>query len=190
MKFFRTLLAAAGLASATNTVTFMSQDSTERTIYFTQNPGFDSINATTVPGNTNVTVEFPTGWIGNFYAVSKGSPNLAGMLAEVAWDSWGAMTFFDVSAIVNATDINGVKQLWAPGGSPISGCTLFPCANAYYLADDVQTKATSENSLYCTLGGGSSNNTLYVANTKRDMEEEPKFERAFVQGKWSKPRRI
>jgi hypothetical protein len=37
----------------------------------------------------------------------------------------------------------------------MSGCEEFPCDNAYYLPDDVQTKTTSEDHLITTLGKGS-----------------------------------
>lgn len=76
------------------------------------------------------------------------------MLGEVCFNSWGGISFFDVSAIVNPNDKNNVKQLWpASAATPVSGCTTFPCNDAYYLPDDIQTKGTNEDDLVCTLGG-------------------------------------
>jgi len=61
-----------------------------------------------------------------------------------------------VSAIVDANDHGNVKQMWPKSSqSPMSGCVVFPCNNAYYLPDDVQTKVTTERHLISTLGSGS-----------------------------------
>ena len=178
-KLLSLLASAAALVSA-NTITFKSLDSTSRTVYFTGNPGMATIQPTRVPGSATIKVDIPEHWQGNFYSVSDGAPNVPGMLGEVAFQSWAGITFFDVSAIVAPQDHDGVKQLWpASSVAPISGCERFPCAHAYYLPDDVQTKATSESDLICTLGNG--------ALTAREFEddESPVFERAFVMGKWS-----
>lgn len=152
-----TLAAAAALSSAEekNQVTFVSQDSIDRTIYFTANAGTAgaAVAPVRVAGGRRATAEFPRGWVGNFFAVSDGAPVVPGMLGEVAFDGWGGLTYFDVSAIVNPHDHVGVKQLWpAASGSPVSGCDVFPCPDAYYHPDDVQTKATPERHLVCTLG--------------------------------------
>lgn len=172
-------LAAATLASA-NTVTFKSLDNVGRTVHFTPNAGGNDIEHITVPGGGSKKVEFPQGWVGNFYAVSDGQSNTAGMLGEVAFNGWNGITFFDVSAIVNPNDHVGVKQMYpASSSTPISGCEVFPCNNAYYLPDDVQTKTTTETDLICTLGGGSS--------SKRSEEvDSPVFKRDFVLGRWAK----
>lgn len=186
MKFssFATLLTAALVSATNNTITFWNQDDLDRVIYFTENPGSENINATSVPGGTNVTVSMPYAWCGNFYSVTGDSPNVAGMLGEVCFDSWGLMTFFDVSAIVNASDVNGVKELYpADSKSPASGCKSFLCDNVYLHPDDVQTKATTEQNFICTLG--TANETVVEA---RDIEETPSFARDFVMGKWSSKR--
>ncbi|KAK4137662.1 DNase1 protein [Trichocladium antarcticum] len=148
-------LAAAALGRGENTVKLVSQDSVDRTVHFTGNPGMPAIETVTVRGHQNVTVDMPHGWIGNWFAVSRGAAVAPGMLGEVAFNSWGGVTFFDVSAIVNAHDHVGVKKMWpAASRKPSSGCDAFPCAFAYYLPDDVQTQATRETDLICTLGGG------------------------------------
>ncbi|KAK2020676.1 DNase1 protein [Colletotrichum zoysiae] len=176
------LLGAATLAAATNTITFQSLDDVTRTVHFTPNAGLASVDSVEVPGKGEVKVEIPESWIGNWYAVSEGADNTPGMLGEVAYNGWNGLTYFDVSAIVNPNDHDGVKKMWpASGAEPISGCDSFPCNNAYYLANDVQTKVTSETDLICTLGKNG-------AVSRRDVDdhyESPSYKRDFVQGKYS-----
>ncbi|KAL7790848.1 hypothetical protein V8C37DRAFT_383401 [Trichoderma ceciliae] len=150
-----TLIASAALSSAAS-VKFWTLDNVQRIIYFTSNPGNADIDPVTANGQNNVTVNLPENWQGNFYAIPDGADNVPGMLGEVNFDSWHDLTYFDVSAIVNPNDKDNIKQLF-PAGSyePMSGCPNFPCNNAYYLPDDIQTKATPESDLICTLGSGS-----------------------------------
>lgn len=157
------ILAAASLASATNLVTFVSMDSTSRTIVWT---GDSEIENTSVPGKQNVTITVPDSWIGNAYSVSEGSDlGTPGMLAEFAWNSYAGATYFDVSAIVNPDDTEGVYQMYpADGATPVSGCETFKCSNAYYQSDDVQTKSTDSTHIIVTLGAG----TQTIA--QRDLE--------------------
>lgn len=148
------LASLAALASA-NSVEFVNQDTITRTVYFTQQEGLPSIDPVTIPGLTNHTVEFSTGWIGNFFSVSEGADIVPGMLGELRWDGWGDINWFDVSAIVNPNDINGVKTISPKySGNPYSGCENYEggCDNAYYAPNDVQTKSTTEKDLICTLG--------------------------------------
>lgn len=163
------MLASATLASATNYVTLVNMDSTDRTIVWT---GTSSIDNTDVPGNTNVTIEVPYGWVGNGYSVSSGKElGTPGMLAEFAWNSYADATYFDVSAIVDSTDTEGVYQMYpVDTQDPVSGCWSFACSNAYYLPDDVQTKATTSEHIIVTLGAGTIDNT---ETTKRDVENFP-----------------
>jgi len=155
MQFTYAAIVAAlvSAAAAANTIEFLNQDSTNRTIYFTSNPGLTAIGPLVVGGNSNANQTFDEGWTGNFYSVSDGAVNKPGMLGEVAWNSWDGITFFDVSAIVDPTDVVGVKQMF-PADDPtvLSGCETFPCAHVYMAADDVQTQATTSTSLICTLG--------------------------------------
>lgn len=85
------------------------------------------------------------------------------MSSRVAFQGWNDLTYFDVSAIVNPNDHAGVKQMFPASqlnsqsrhmvsGAKFSGCEVFPCSTAYYLADDVQTVTTDEVDLVCTLG--------------------------------------
>ena len=148
------LLASAASVSAAS-VTFWALDDITRTVYFTGNPGTPDMEPVIVPGGTNKTVQFSEQYIGNFYAVEDGKENLPGMLGEVSFSSWGGETFFDVSAIVNPADHNNVRQMWPLNVDTVfSGCNPFPCNHAYYHPDDVQTQATSETELMCTLGSG------------------------------------
>jgi hypothetical protein len=155
-------VAAATAVSATNTIQFVNQDSTTRSIIFTPSSGHAAVSTVEIAGLATKTVTIPTSWIGNWYSVSKGASNTVGMLGEVTFQGWGGITYFDVSAIVNAADHVGVKQIYpaseasASTKSKISGCTSFPCNTAYYLADDVQTVTTTETALVCTLGTASS----------------------------------
>jgi len=156
MQFFsKLILAASALASLSvaNTVDFVNQDSTTRTVFFTPQEGLEIIPSIVIPGNQAATQNFPTGWIGNFYSVSEGSPNVPGMLGELRWDGFAGSNFFDVSAIVNPNDVEGVKELFPKTGKlPISGCQTFPCSNAYNKPDDVATLSTTETELVCLLG--------------------------------------
>lgn len=149
------LFGAAALVAAKNTVTFKSLDETDRTIHFTPNAGKPEVAEVKVAAGEEVTVEIPQGWIGNWHSISGKKDIVPGMLGEVAFQGWLGFTYFDVSAIVDPNDHNGVKEIYpAKAKSPHSGCETFPCNNAYYVWDDVQTKVTAETELICTLGEG------------------------------------
>ncbi|KAL6402818.1 dnase1 protein [Ilyonectria robusta] len=135
-----------------NSVTFWTLDHNVRTLYFT--PSLDS--PVTVSSDANTTITFPSEYSGNFYAVKQGASQEVGMLGEVMFNGWKGLTYFDVSAIVNPGDRDNVKQMWpAKSRVPVSGCEVFPCDNAYYQPNDVQTKATKEVHLVTTLGSRS-----------------------------------
>jgi hypothetical protein len=157
MKFSSTALFAAffSFATATNTIHFVNQDSTTRTIYFTANPGLANLSPLVIPGSQTINQDFPDKWIGNWYSVSDGAANKPGMLGEISWNSWNGITFFDVSAIVDPTDNNGVKMIFPINDQTlVSGCHTFPCGNVYVKPDDIQTQATTETELVCLLGSG------------------------------------
>lgn len=181
-----TILAAAAMVQAENTITFISQDVLDRTIYFTGNPNMPDIEPVWIEGFTNKTVDIPHGWVGNFFSVIDGDPIVPGMLGEFAFNAWGDLTFFDVSAIVNPYDWDGVKKIWPVDDPvPFSGCDIFPCNFAYYLPDDEQTKATHKTDFFCTLG-----NIDFVdedevqGNQKRDLVQDPTkhYPRGLVEG--------
>lgn len=159
MFFSKSLLAlvsAAAVAQA-GTVTFWTLDNATRTIHFVSNGDENVMDPVTVSSAEKHKVTFPDSFVGNFYAVKQGETSDGnGMLGEVRFGGEYGMTYFDVSAIVNANDKDNVKQLFpASSHSPMSGCEVFPCNNAYYLPDDVQTKVTDEDDLIATLGSGS-----------------------------------
>jgi hypothetical protein len=159
MKFSTSVIAklfgAFALASlaAANTVDMVSQDSVDRTIIFTPQIGSSEIPSVELKGGETKTVSFPQGWIGNWYTVAAGEANVPGMLGEVRWDGFGGNHFFDVSAIVQPDDHHNVKIMYPKNAkTPTSGCQTFPCANAYNLPDDIQTKSTTESELVCLIG--------------------------------------
>ncbi|RYP13660.1 hypothetical protein DL765_006790 [Monosporascus sp. GIB2] len=159
---FASTLAAVAFCAATlvsaNSMTFVNLDGTKRTVYVTPNAGYAHIDPVELEGHREVKVEFPRGWIGNAYTVSEGKENVPGMLAEVAFQGWRGLTYYDVSAIVNPNDHDGVKEMYpasqagAKVKSSFSGCKVFPCPTAYYLPDDIQTVSTDETDLIVTVG--------------------------------------
>jgi len=172
--------AAVSMVSAQNTVTLKSMDSTDRTIVWT---GSSAIADTTVPAGQSVDVNVPSGWIGNAYSYSSGATNTPGMLAEFAFQSFGGITYFDVSAIVNADDKAGVYQIYpSDTQTPVSGCQTFACDNAYYLPDDVQTKSSSSTSFVVTLGAGP-----MAVSSKVKARDEENFPREAVSDPHFKP---
>lgn len=174
------LAAAGAVVRATNTVTFVSTDNTARKVIFTPSIGHEEINSVEISGLSTEVVTFPESWIGNWYSVSEGADNTNGMLGEVTFQGWNDITYFDVSAIVNSNDVDGVHQMWPASQTDaykthMSGCAVFPCNTVYMLADDVQTVTTTETELYCTLGSNTN------ATTKRDA---PLVGRNYVLGKF------
>lgn len=154
------LVASAAAVSAAS-VSFWTLDGVTRTVSFTPNAGYEQLPSVTVNNKENKTVTFPDNWIGNYWAVEEGQANTPGMLGEVNFNGWIGLTYFDVSAIVAPNDHNNVKQMWPKQSRwPMSGCEVWPCDNAYWHPDDVQTKTTKETDLITTLGQGSTGITF------------------------------
>ena len=151
------VLAALGPIRATaGKVTFWTLDDVRRTIYFTANENRWYVDPVTVDSSEKTTVDFPWGYTGNFYAIPEGKENVPGMLGEIKFNGAEGKTYFDVSAIIDSDDKHNIKQMFPAGSlTPMSGCEVFPCDNAYYLPDDVQTKVTVEDHIITTLGDGS-----------------------------------
>ncbi|RFU27101.1 hypothetical protein B7463_g9233, partial [Scytalidium lignicola] len=171
------VLATTAVASivAAHSVTFVNQDSTARKIVFTATSGGAAIPSIDVAGSGTATQSFPDSWIGNWYSVSEGAQDTPGMLGEVSFDSWQGITFFDVSAIVNPNDHNGVKELYPKNSkSPMSGCQTFPCSNAYNNPDDIATLSTTEQDLVCLIGN---------LNNPSKRDRPTKFSHDFVDGR-------
>lgn len=170
---FIAVTALLSTVSAANVIHFQNQDATKRTIIFTHNPGMEDIPDLTISGlNTVKNVTFPDSWTGNFFSVSEGSANTPGMLGEVMFNGFAGATYFDVSAIVNPDDGDGVKILKPLStDEPLSGCQSFPCANAYNKPDDIATLSTDDTELICLLGT--------VPASKRSMRQK-RFTHDFV----------
>jgi hypothetical protein len=175
MQFTSTaLFAAAALASvvAANSVHFVNQDNTERTIIFTPQRPLAEIPSIVIPGMGTGEATFPDEWIGNWYSVSAGKENVPGMLGEVRFGGFAGHTYFDVSAIVNPDDHEGVKMLMPKNSDePVSGCQTFPCANAYNKWDDVATLSTADTELLCLLGNLSNERRRAVARMPHEFIE-------------------
>jgi hypothetical protein len=149
---FSSLLLFASTALAAS-IEFVSQDSTNRTVYFTASVGCDAIDPLVVTGLSTANQTFPTNWIGNFYSVSEGNEDVSGMLGEVTFNGWNGFTYFDVSALVNPADLLGVQEIFPLNSNiPVAGCETFPCTSAYYDSNDEATFSSEEDTLVCTLG--------------------------------------
>lgn len=147
------LLGALASLVAANSVHFVNQDNTERTIVFTAQEPMAKIPSIVIPPGGSGDATFPQGWIGNWYSVSKGKKDVPGMLGEVRFNGWNGHTYFDVSAIVDPNDHDGVKIITPKNfETPYSGCQTFPCANAYNVWDDIATLSTPDTDLICLLG--------------------------------------
>ncbi|KAI6249045.1 hypothetical protein HI914_02430 [Erysiphe necator] len=159
MIFFWTFVFLVQISfSIANSVHFVNQDAIARTIVFTSAKGQPQLSSIKLMGNSVAQKNFPFGWSGNWYSVSEGAADVPGMLGEVTFDGYDGATYFDVSAIVNSNDNQGVKQLFPAGiNKPISGCQSFPCANVYRKADDLQTVSTYSKDLICLLGNNQNN---------------------------------
>jgi len=194
MQFINTILSAAvalaSLASAINTVQFVNQDDTTRNVVFTSQADLNMAQIPTLVlnGSGSANQTFPTGWIGNFYSYNEDSENVPGMLGEVRFDGWNGLVFFDVSAIVNATDSEGVKMMYPLGANlkslstATSGCNTnvagVKCLNQYNAWDDVATQATHSSNLVCLLGN------LATTTRRRHVEVYP---RSYVTGAEGSP---
>jgi hypothetical protein len=159
MQFFSTVLfAASALASlaaaeSQNVLHFINQDSTKRTIIFTAQEGLELIPDLVIEGLGTANQTMPNSWIGNLFSVSEGAPVVPGMLAEFRFNGFAGATYFDVSAIVNPNDTEGVKMIMPMSSDkPVSGCQTFPCTNAYNKWDDIATLSTDDTELVVLLG--------------------------------------
>ncbi|KAK4179827.1 hypothetical protein QBC36DRAFT_58975 [Triangularia setosa] len=173
-------LAWIDTALAEPKVTFINQDGKHRTIVFTPSVPHKEIKPLRIAPHQEVTVSFPHSWIGNWWSVTDGKEAVPGMLGEVTFNGYKGLTYFDVSAIVNDRDTNGVKMMWPINSAwPTSGCDRFSCGNEYTYPDEVQTKVTEEDHLVCSLGDGISPVHPHGSGAKREVwkkKEEQKRE--------------
>lgn len=182
-------LSAASLVAA-NTITFVSLDEHDRTIFskhktkctnddhgLCSDVSLADIAPVNVPGLAQINVELPSGWEGNFYSVPGGTPDRTGMLAEIRSQGFENGSYYDVSAIENPNDNVGVKQFW-PAHDPnaeVSGCIQFPCPYTYYHPNDLQTKpATWSDKFYCTLGNADLSKNPHLAQWHMVYDHEKK----------------
>lgn len=169
MQFLNTIFFAAS-ALAINAVHFVNQDATARTIIFTAQAPLQAIDQLVIPASGTGVAEFPDEWIGNWYSVSDGQANIPGMLGEVRFGGFAGHTYFDVSAIVNPGDNDGVKMIMPKNhDEPLSGCQSFPCANAYNKWDDIATLSTPDTELICLLGSLSNTRRRSLARLPREF---------------------
>lgn len=76
------------------------------------------------------------------------------MCGEVKFNSWEDKTWYDVSAIDNLTNNEGIHWLYAQSGAGAhSGWDHSPSDGAYNLPNDIQTQVTEEKDLICEIGG-------------------------------------
>ncbi|KAK3997591.1 hypothetical protein QBC44DRAFT_303300 [Cladorrhinum sp. PSN332] len=176
------LLAAAAIANA-NKVTFVNQDDVARTVLFTPSVDMGCIwlPELQVGPYETVTQNFPFEWQGMWYAIKQGAERKTGMLGEIKFDGFDGLTFFDVSGIDNPTDWHNVKKMYpAEAKTPVSGCDVFWCNNAYWAPHDEQTKATREHHLITTLGDRPQDRREYESrpSTRSIGQKFNKFARA------------
>eukprot|EP00918_Siedleckia_nematoides_P018930 GHVU01040410.1.p1 GENE.GHVU01040410.1~~GHVU01040410.1.p1 ORF type:complete len:207 (+),score=46.51 GHVU01040410.1:96-716(+) len=149
--------ATINVAVATNTITFVNQDSIDRTVVFTSNAGIAELEDFTLPGGEQVTKNIPADWCGNVYTADASIKNsMPGMLAEFCFNGWGGMVFFDISAIVNPGDHDNVKEIFPIGDEDkMAGCQDYttPCLNAYNVFDDDKATHASKTSDFIALIG-------------------------------------
>jgi len=195
MQFINTILLAAtalaSLATAENTIQFVNQDfTTTKNIVFTANAGLESIPTLVLAPGSTVSQAIPEAWIGNFYSYNDGSPDVPGYLGEVAFDTWEANTFYDVSAIVNPSDTEGIKALYpladafslgvsdlvasVKTATGVSGCNTSGgfCKDQYNAPDDIATQSTTGSTFVCLVGNPSSS-----------VRRSARFARDYVLGK-------
>ena len=146
-------IAALATLAAANSANFVNQDGTIRHVVFTPSEGFAQIDELTVPGNSQATVEFPSGWNGNAYSYDDGQANVPGILAEFAFNGYAGVNFFDISSIVNPQATDGIIMMYpTQTKTPVSGCLTTACSNQYNQPDDVATQAASESDFTLILG--------------------------------------
>lgn len=139
-----------------NSIHFISRETATRHVVFRPAVGHLSLPSLTVPGLDQRTQTFPTGWLGNFYSFNEGTPNVVGMLGEVAFDLDGR-AWYDVSGVENPWDTEGVHVIWAATGAytdTVMGCDIWRehCPLTRYDAGDSFTRGTSDHDLLCALG--------------------------------------
>ncbi|KAF7959231.1 hypothetical protein EAE96_002746 [Botrytis aclada] len=141
-----------------NTLQFISQDTNERTVFFTPNAGSAELPSFFVPArsvDTNAVVHLPQGWSGSFKAVLSGeNPDVPKVTGEITFQGWQGATYYTVSAVQNCCDNSGIRYLAAEYSGPTSGCIQapFPCTESYSRPGDIQVKSSPDVDFICILG--------------------------------------
>ena len=175
---FMLLLSSLLSLATSHTLTFQNLFSSPRLLIFTPNSGSYSIPPQTIAPSQYLSLSAPD-WSGNFKAADPDFYRLENpgpekyILGEVCFACWQDITFFDVSAIWNCCDNEGVHWMWGYDGDrngngtgegqygltredviegDVSGCERFPCEGVYNESDDVQTKTTTKDAIWVVLG--------------------------------------
>ncbi|THV54458.1 hypothetical protein BGAL_0026g00290 [Botrytis galanthina] len=133
-----------------NSLQFLSQDNTERTIFFTPNSGSAGVPSFFVPGisvDGMAVVQFPQGWSGSFKAVLSGeNPDSPKITGEITFQGWQGETYYAVSAVQNCCDNSGIRALAPKVHGLTSGCIIspFPCTESYSRLGDIQVKSSAD----------------------------------------------
>jgi hypothetical protein len=160
MQFLKSILAVSALASITsaaNTLTFISQDAKDRTIFFTSAYDKPQVEPVVLKGHSTIVAEIPFQWSGNFWGVIDGCKNTGtGMLGEMNFNAYSDLTFYDVSAIVVPTDIDNIKMIYPKNSNtPTAGCQSYEttCDNCYNVwNDNLASKASPETDFIVLVG--------------------------------------
>ncbi|KAF7889481.1 uncharacterized protein EAF02_001896 [Botrytis sinoallii] len=170
VSFSKVVAAAVGLSASTalagstiprdtprNTIEFLSFDKEDRVITFTSHPQCEDLADIHHKGGENFTIEIPLNWGGTVIARKYDAVHpIHRVQAEFQWQGFEGKTHYDASAIDNRTDNSGIRFVYPAGQADVyelrSGCTVYPCDNAYLLPDDVQTKVTRQTDMVIEIG--------------------------------------
>jgi hypothetical protein len=99
--------------------------------------GHEPIRTPVFMPRTSQYVKLPVSWIGSIHAVHAGGGEAAcdrpTVIAEVTFQGYEGLTWYDVSAVDNCCDDTGVHFLLPEFcKEPVSGCWNFPCENDYF----------------------------------------------------------
>jgi hypothetical protein len=88
--------------------------------------------------------------------VMKDRRRLFGIMGEIAFQGYQDISYYDVTAVHNPNDFQGVHVLVPRGGnSPKgAGCIVFPCDTTIYQASQVEgrTYLTTSTEFDCYIG--------------------------------------
>ncbi|KAF7954639.1 hypothetical protein EAE96_005758 [Botrytis aclada] len=149
--------AFSAVVSGRNTIHFKALDNVPRIISFTSHPECADIEEIHHRGGEDFMIEMPPYWAGTVMARLYGGVHpINRAIAEFKWQGFEGKTHYDASAVDNHTDNTGVHWVYPAGLGHIpearSGCTVFPCDNAYLLWDDVQTRVTYQTDMVVEIG--------------------------------------